>query len=404
MAAVYRPSGFMLPSNYPPAYHYVLRVLADVFHEWTGRDLDWQVRSDAYYGRGTEDARAAALIYKLPAVLADAVLGALLVVWLGRRVRARTAFIVGGAYVLLPAVIHNSSVWGQVDAISTLFAVASLEAARRRKLPAMWAFATIAALTKAQVLVFTPIWILITVSGSRVQWKRGLLCLGVAVAISAIVVLPFRGELHGVKSAYTRAADFYPYVHLNGFSAWFLSNPIDRPNLSDLDRVYARDDLPFAFGVTPKTFGLVGLGIVAVLVILSMRRHGCDEASLFWAARTLPLAFFVFSTQMHERYAFPVLAVGAWAFLASRRWWVWWGILVVCVTANVLWSWAGPGDGAIVSGIERVLWSKWLGVKPGILFSLAFITTLGAALSGWIDNLGAFTRAPLRPASHSNQS
>ena len=398
MSAVYRPADFMWPSNYPPAYHYVLRGLAEVFHWRTGRDLDRQVRSEAYYGRGTESALAAALIYKLPAVFADAILGALLVVWLGRRVRARTAFMVGGVYVLLPAVIHNSSVWGQVDAIPTLLVVASLEAARRRKLPAMWALATIAALTKAQVLIFAPIWLLIAVSDLRLQWKRGLLGLLIAVVICVIVVLPFWNELDSVKTAYTGAADFYPYVHLNGFSAWFLSNPIERPQLRDLDRVYARDNQPFALGVTPKIFGLIGLGVVAVLVILLMRRRGCDDASLFWAARTLPLAFFVFSTQMHERYAFPILAVGAWSFLASRRWWTWWGILVVCVTANVLWSWAGPGDGVVVSAIERVLWSKWLGVKPGVLFSLAFIAALGASLSGWIDGLGAFARTPLQPA------
>ena len=121
LADVYRVSLTYRPSNYPPVYIYALRGLATVFQWRTGRTLDDSVRVEVYRGLPTQAARVAVSLFKWPAVIADVILGALLVLWLWRRLRPVGAVAVSCAYVLLPSVIHNSSVWGQVDAVPSLF-------------------------------------------------------------------------------------------------------------------------------------------------------------------------------------------------------------------------------------------------------------------------------------------
>lgn len=368
--------------NYPPLYVYALRGLAAIHRAGSGEPPPADLWRDVYRGSETEPARRAIILHKLPATLADALLGAALVIWLGRRLSLRQAALVGAAYVLMPTVIHNSAVWGQIDAIPTALVLASLELARRRKLTAMWAVATVAMLTKAQALVFAPIWLVVTIVSTRAAWRSWLRYAGTVTVICIATALPIQDQLSSVSKAYTGAAARYPHVHLNGFSAWFLMNPIERPQLALLDNFYARDDRPLAIGLTPRTLGLLALVCAWLACARDMWRHRCDDRSLRRAARILPLAFFVLSTQMHERYAFPVLAAWAWAYTPSRAWWAGWMVLGACTLGNALWVFAGPGDGSIVTGLRDGLWTTWLGIRPGIWISLTFIVVFVLQWSG----------------------
>ncbi|MFQ5423208.1 MAG: hypothetical protein ACE5F9_04430 [Phycisphaerae bacterium] len=367
-------------SNYPPLYLYVLRALAEIYHRETGHALDDRVRVEAFHGLRTPDARTAAVVYKLPTVVADAVLGGLLVLWLWRRVRPGWAMAVGGLYSLMPGVIHDSAVWGQIDGIPTLWVVAALEMARRRRIVPMWCFAALGALTKPQGLVFVPIWLVVTALPHADRLRHiGRSAVAVGLLVVA-VALPFHGSLDRVADAYSGAAGYYPYLHLNGFSAWFVANPLDRPHLDRPERFYVHDDGAACLGLSPRWLGLAAFLCVASWIVVRLWRRRCDEGSLFQAARTLPLAFFVLSTQMHERYALPVVAVWAWSFMASRRWWACWLTLGACSAINAMWAWAGPGGGPVVTAIRQVLWRPWAGLSPGVWCSAAFVVILATTL------------------------
>ncbi len=385
-------------SNYPPLYLYVLRGLAGVYRWKAGHTLDDRVRAEVFRGLGTPDARTAAAVYKLPAVIADAVLGGLLVLWLWRRVRPGWAVAVGGVYSLMPGVIHDSAVWGQIDAIPTLFVVAALEMARRRRMVPMWCFAALGALTKPQGLVLAPIWLVVTAVPHANRLRRiGRSAIAVGLLVGA-VALPFRGSLGRVADAYTGAASYYPYLHLNGFSAWFMVNSLGRPHLDRPGEFYIRDDGAAFAGLPPRWLGLAAFSCVALWLGVRLWRRRCDEASFFQAARALPLAFFVLSTQMHERYAMPVVAVWAWSFVASRRWWVCWVTLGACSAINAMWAWAGPGGGPVVTAIRQVLWRPWAGLSPGVWCSAAFVVILAATLWGRADGPSVSTTHPAPPS------
>jgi hypothetical protein len=382
--------------NYPPAYLYVLRGLADVY-DWLapeGMTLDEAVWRGVFFKEDSASTRLAVWLYKVPAIAADALLGVLLVLWLGGRVDRRWAAAVGAIYVCMPAVIHNSAIWGQMDAIPTLLVVASLEMARRRRVLWMSVLALLAVLTKAQAGVMLPVWLVVALLWAGPDWRKWVSLAGTALAVLLVVLLPFWGAGDGIWEAYRGAAGYYPFIHLNGFSAWFLGNPLTAPHLEAMSANYLKDNVPTLLGMAPRVWGLAAFSSVWVYSIVELWRRRGDDHSLFWAARLLPLAFFVLSTQMHERYLFPAIAFWAWSFVGSRRWWGCWILLGLCASINVLWVWAGPVETAHWAlWCRQALHRPWLGLVPGVWCSLALIWLLASVLLGWLDGVGLLPSA-----------
>jgi Gpi18-like mannosyltransferase len=383
--------------NYPPGYVYVLRLLAAVYGHVSDRELDGST-IEGFMARDASPAtRAAARLYKLPAVAADAALGLLLVLWLSGRIGLAWAVTVSSLYVLTPAVIHNSAVWGQIDAIPAVLVVASLEAARRRTVLWMSAFASLAMLTKPQTATMAPVWIAAAYCWAGWNWRRWAQAVGLIAALTVIMLLPFCRVLGGVWQAYAGAARYYPFTHLNGFSLWFLGNPLLEPHLGDLSGGrawpeplqywYLSDRQPWLLGISPRSWGFVAVGLVGLYTLAVLWRRRSDDRSLMWAARLLPLGFFVLSTQMHERYLFPAIAVWAWSAAPTRRWLGGWLVVALCATVNVLWSWAGPPEAPWVPSCDRLLHQTWLTAAPGVWCSLTLGVVFLATLLGWVDHL-----------------
>ena len=373
--------------NYPPGYVYVLRGLAGLYGTVSGQELGESVIRGFIAQDDSRTTRLAAAIYKLPAVAADAVLGVLLFLVLAHRAGTTWAALIAAIYVLMPVVVHNSAVWGQIDAIPALLVVASLEMARRRHMVWMIAFASLAILVKPQVMMMSPVWLAVLLRGAGAGAPRRLLAVAIGVAIVIVALLPVRGGLPGVWASYAGAAKYYPYTHLNGFSAWFLGDPLLEPHLGEpftsaaapqepLSRWYAKDDVPNALGITPRACGLLSITAVGfgVFIILCLRR--CDERSLEWAARLLPLAFFILPTQMHERYLFPAIALWAWSACRSWRWLACWLLVGLSASINALWVWPGPPSTGWTAWCTQLLHRPWLTFAPGVWCSLSLCCLL----------------------------
>lgn len=368
--------------NYPPVYVYCLRGLAGLYDFLAPTDqvLDVEVAWQVIQAETTPSAKLAYALYKIPAVAADVVLTLLIFVLLVHRQPWMRAFTVAAMYALMPAAIHNSALWGQIDAIPTLLVIVSLELARRRRLMLMAAAATLALLTKAQAIMMAPVWIMIAVAWGGTKGRRWLAMLGTALGIVVIVLLPFRNVLGGVSQAYLGAANYYPFTHLNGFSAWFLKTPLIEPRLNEMAEWYVSDLGPGFLGIGLRYWGLIGVVAVWAYVMIVLRRRRCDDQTILWAARVLPLAFFLLSTQMHERYLFPAIAIWAWSFFHSRRWWMSWIAIGGCVTLNQLWVWPGPSDASWADTCRLVLHRPWLGMAPGIWCSFSLLVVFIYAL------------------------
>jgi len=335
--------------NYPPGYVFVLRGLVAI-HDVVappGEAFGPELIRSIYESERTPATRRAYAILKAPGVLCDVWLAGLLAYIAGRCWRTRSAWALGLAYALLPAAIHNAALWGQVDSILALLLVAALWCGVRQRMIGMVVLSFLAFLTKAQAAMLVPVfaYLLIHWAGRDVRrWGRASIAIGVTVGM---VVLPFLSMARPMLAAYTQAASYYPFVHLNGLSGWFLLSPVAENHLDapELSQWYRPDDTGWLLGLAPRTIGFVLLLSVWAIVVARLIRTDGKPVVVRAAVRVLSLAFFVLSTQMHERYLLPAAVLWMFAYEARWSWWLSWLVLAACVTINQAWVWANPENG-----------------------------------------------------------
>ena len=270
---------------------------------------------------------------KLPAIGADLLtcifLYGLLAQWRSRKVALTGALL----YALHPAVIHNSAVWGQTDAIYTLFAVAAFYALLHRESFTAGGFGILSLLTKPQGVIFFPLLLFLV----RLRVKDILLFAVGLVVVLGLVLVPFvlGGTLDSIITIYIGAVDYYPTLSLNAYNLWWGLFADAAGSTSDAD---------FLFGL--MSYRNVGIMLFALVYGLIPLRfwHICrgsidkkDHAeTCFLLAGLVALAFFVLNTQMHERYMFPFLAFGLpLVFVSSSGAWLY-GLISLAFLFNQL--------------------------------------------------------------------
>jgi len=368
--------------NYPPVYPLILRGLAGVYRLGVGHSLDPGLIADIVAGHSTPEVAAASALFKMPAVIADALTCALLVVWLSRRTSLRLAAGVSLLYGLMPAIVFDSAVWGQVDSISTLFALIALESVLRRHWTWVGVFVALALLTKPQAVILAPVVLGAALFGRTRLGSGAVLRLAVgAVMVTIVTMAPVWSARQHVLKAYTDAANLYPFVHLNGFSAWFLANPLEAPRLEAMTDFYKRDDVASVAGWTPRQLGLLAFGIVAAAILGGLAQTRASEAMIRHAVRILPVAFMALSTQMHERYLVPALAFWAWAHQPTLRWWACWVCIGAVAAINLLWVWEQPLPFEWAAGLAAWLRMPHGGAATGVYSSIALVVVLVVSLT-----------------------
>lgn len=278
-------------TDYPPGYMYLLYPIGAL------RSL---FRIDYY-------SPAHLVLLRLPAIFCDLVLGCLLYREAGKRFPQGKSLLLCAAYLFNPAVILNSSVWGQVDSVYTLLLVIlCLALSRQRTLTAYLSF-LMGVLIKPQMLVFAPV-LLAGISDCLFRdgfsAKRLLqeILKGLASLLAVLaLVLPF--GLANVLSQYLSTLESYPYAAVNACNFWGL-----------LGLNWVSQDNTF-LGLPYRFYGWAAvLAAVLLTLVISFRRRG-DGEKLPLLAAFLMTSVFLFSVRMHERYLYPVLALLLLAYI-----------------------------------------------------------------------------------------
>lgn len=270
-------------TDYPPGFMYVLYIIG-------------AIRS--VFGIATYSG-VHLLLLKLPAILCD-LAGAYLLYREGlQKLRPQNALILTAAYLFNPAVILNSSLWGQVDSVFTLTVVCMCLALMRGKmLPAYLSFG-IGVLLKPQTLVFTPVLlvgILDYVFLQDFHYKKLFrnLIQGLTVILGMVLLsLPF--GLQNVLSQYMDTLGSYPYAAVNAYNFWGL-----------LGFNWTGQDNNFLFFSFRQWGSLVIVLIVVFTFVISLRMRK-DNTKYPLLGAFIILTMFLFSVRMHERYMYPGL-------------------------------------------------------------------------------------------------
>lgn len=323
---------------------------------------------------------------KLVPVLADGAVGALLFL-IGRRLAgSRAGLLAAACYLLNPAPIFLSAVWGQWDAVPAAFALVAVWLAVRGN-PA-WALPPLvwAALIKPPYAALAPP-ILLAV-GARITPRPGrtgdLARLGLAAAASAALaaalLLPFGigwGPVPGRWDLAERlryALDLYPEAAVNAFTLWATPLAGNRT-----------PDSPLVLGVPVRVWGMALFAAAYVSILVRYWRRPTAWL-LVWAAYAIAFAAFVLPTRVHERYLLPAVALAApLVALAPRLGWCF-GALSATFLANLAWAY----------GVQERALGREFG--PAILYetdvlvfplALANVVLLGYALTAMPSILGA---------------
>ncbi len=298
-------------ANYPPGALLVFEIIGRV-----------------YRGLELQDPVSLRVALKVPNVIFDGIGCGVLFGIAARFVEPRRALIAPALYAFNPAVIYDSSLWGQNDSITTVTALAAVWCVLARRHTAGWLVLAFAILNKPPVIVLAPLFVLHAFAAAeRAERRRALVATAAGIAgallFGYLIALPFYAD-RSPLGVYARMIDWYrigsslyPFTSANGFNVYALAGDFFAPDTRPL------------FGVPLKYWADAAyIAIFAAVCARYVRRPG-DRAFLVACFLTL-LAFFLVLTEMHERYLMYALAFAPALAAIDRR--AIWATVVLSVT------------------------------------------------------------------------
>ncbi len=315
-------------ADYPPGYLYILGLIGALWAPFRAHDPGYAMLG---------------VLVKMPSILADLGVGALLFA-LGRRFAAPAiAFGAAALYVFNPATIFNSADWGQIDSVSAglallaaFFLLKSDDSPAERlswQIPVAWVTFAYSLLIKPQAAVLIPIFIAFAFTDrERMRSRVAGTAIGIVAAciFAILLVEPFHpsnpiAALGWLLQRYSVGSAVYDYNTVNAFNLWALRGDL-----------WEKDSQPIV-GLAQYVWG-IGLVIAALALIVWRYVQERTPASLLESSALALLAFFVLATRMHERYIFDGMLFSVACIPIARRY-VWGSIVLsIVLFANLLYS------------------------------------------------------------------
>lgn len=210
-----------------------------------------------------------------------------------------------------PAILLDNPIWGQVDLMVALpLSLAFLSYAKKGK--PMWGpfWLALALATKFQAIVFVPL-----IAGLALRNVRPTLKgLPMALGIFALAFLPFFVVGNGLDSmarAYWGNVGLYPFASYNAANLWQLLVGENYPRDQIIWGLAKAEHFPLKL-LTPAGMGLLLFGLCSLWIF--WRAYNRGEKDEWRLALFSFVAFFAFSSDMHERYLFSAVPLAAlWA-------------------------------------------------------------------------------------------
>lgn len=264
---------------------------------------------------------------KTLACLGDLAIGGLLLAE-GRKLFGLSGGILAASlYLLSPVAIYDSAYWGQVDSVHTALLLGALVLVRRRRWETAGLFGALSLAAKFQSIAVLP---LLLFEAYRVSRTRGLVrTIAGGIIGTLIVAAPFLyfGTIEEMVSrAYINVVGQYHEMSKNAYNVWFLFGNPERSDTVPPEAIlrlasHGRDivgaESAWLLDWTWRRISLIVFGL-GVATVLSLHARGPSSMSHYRAAGLLALCFYLFPTEMHERYAYPAIAFLALWAVASR--------------------------------------------------------------------------------------
>jgi Gpi18-like mannosyltransferase len=245
-------------------------------------------------------------LVKLPSIFAEIGTGWLIyqiILYFG--FKKKQALVGSSLFLFNPAIIYNSSVWGQTDGLINFFMLLGIFGLIKKKY--LWAFSAIFAsfYFKLSLLIFLPV-ILIYLLKQKTDLKKLGVGLFFSLSFFVLLSLPFikGGILDWFKTLFLGRilGGQGNMLTANAFNLWAVFFGID----------FSRGDGGMWIGVSYKIIGLTLFSLIYLLVLLKLIRGKFTHLSFIFSLALISIFSFLLLTNMHERYlypAFPYLAL-----------------------------------------------------------------------------------------------
>jgi dolichyl-phosphate-mannose--protein O-mannosyl transferase/Gpi18-like mannosyltransferase len=388
LRSFYSTIGF---ADYPPGYFY---ILAAVGHLWR-----------LFFAAHDPSFGLLRALVKLPAIIADLGVGALLYYTVRRFAGTGLALAAAALFVLNPATIYISALWGQVDSISGGLALFAIYALLRSTstvdgrgqtgwIVVAWLSFAYSLLIKPQAAVLLPLLVAFAFADPLRRKPRIVataIGIGAAILLALLLTEPFHpgnpvAALVWLVERYAYGSNVYPYNSVNAFNLWALRGTLWVPDSQTI------------FVLPQYLWGIILLLAALGLIVWRYLQDRTPQALLEGCA-IAAIAFFVLATRMHERYLFNGLLFTIACVPFARRYF--WGTVALSavllanlvyslqylnvVTNNIpgtnaqnLWGLGTTAFSLLAVGTFFVLGYQYLGASEGVAASSPAPAALGA--------------------------
>lgn len=246
-------------------------------------------------------------LVKLPFILSDIGIGFLIYKIVSNIKLARPAggpkyaILSASVFLFNPVLIYNSAIWGQTDSLINLLAILGLYLIFKKK----YFFGIIIFLStflfKLSLIIYLPIFGLLLLKRIT-DWKKFILPIISFFIFLFIVALPFKldgfGSFQWLWYMYTNRVLVRQGSMLNGnaFNLWSIIFSID----------LSKSEFSDFFGLSYQLIGRITYLLFLMPVWFKFIKNKLTLANLFTALTLSAFGCFVFLTNMHERYLYPI--------------------------------------------------------------------------------------------------
>jgi Gpi18-like mannosyltransferase len=212
------------------------------------------------------------------------------------------AYLLAIGYLFNPAILVNSTFWGQVDSFFTLLIVLAIVMITEKRIYASAVIFTAAVLMKPQAIIILPILFFELIRLKQVKHFFGIAF--TAAFTAAVILLPFSAGKSPtwIINLFSSTIGEYPYASVNAYNFFSLIGANYKDSSATL--------LFFSY----HTWGLIFIVATTVFSWLIYIK-GCSFKYAALAALIQISGVFTFSSSMHERYLFPAAALALLAYI-----------------------------------------------------------------------------------------
>jgi predicted membrane-bound dolichyl-phosphate-mannose-protein mannosyltransferase len=228
------------------------------------------------------------ILYKIPGILADVITGLFIYKILLKSKGERWGIIGAAVYLFNPAIFANSSLWGQVDSLTSLASILTVFCFSKFYILSS-IFLAIGTLIKPQTAFIFPVILFLFIKNKR-KFSDLLLYCFIGLTVFTLGFVPFWNHGNLATFIFERlglSANQYPFTSVNAFNFWGLLGQ------------WRADNLYFQIGGYMLVLSLL------IFLFVKLRKVKNPE---YYLLSFVFAASFMFFTRMHERHLLPVFA------------------------------------------------------------------------------------------------